>query len=151
MNTRNLTHTAISLTLVIISFMLFRGSTNVFNAVTVPLIFYLNYKKFEFKHFFTLVLLSFIIALLFFFQQFFFIFFYALMAVFIKLLLQYNYHRLIKIIILTVVFGIGFYITLTLTDTILGTALREVLASVAAGNIYFLIFLYTVTSLFVSI
>jgi len=151
MDTRNLTHTAISLTLVIISFLLFRGSTNVFNAVIVPLIFYLNYKKFEFKNFFTLVLLSFIIALLFFFQQLFFIFFYAIMAAFIKLLLQYNYQKLIKIIILTLVFGMGFYTTLTLTDTILGTALREVLASVAAGNIYFLILLYTATSLFVSI
>lgn len=151
MNTRNLTNTAISLTLIIISFMLFRGSTNVFNAVTIPLIFYLNYKKFEFKSFFTLVLLSFIISILFFFQQLFFIFFYALMAVFIKYLLQYNYHKLLKTIILSLSFGIGFYTTLTLTDTILGTALRKVLASTAAGNIYLLILLYTVTSLFVSI
>lgn len=151
MQTKKLTHTAISLTLIIISFMLFRGSTNIFNAVIVPLVFYLNFDKFDFKYFSTLVLISFIIAVLFFFQQLFFIFFYALMAVFIKYLLQYNYHQLFKIIILSFGFGIGFYTTLTLTDTILGTALRKVLASVAAGNVYFLILLYTVTSLFVSI
>jgi len=150
MKTRNLTHTSISLTLIIISFMLFRGSTNIFNAVIIPLIFYLNYNKFDFKYYVTLVLLSFIIALLFFFQQLFFIFLYALMAVFIKYLFQYNYPKLIKIIILGLAFGIGFYTTLTLTDTILGTALRDVLASVAAGNIFFLVLLYTVTSVFVS-
>lgn len=151
MNTRKLTNTAISLTLIIISFMLFRGSTNIFNAVTIPLIFHLNFSNFDFKTFSTLVLLSFIIAVLFFFQQLFFIFFYALIAVFIKYLLQYNYHKLLKIIILSFAFGIGFYTTLTLTDTILGTALRDVLAAVAAGNLFFLILLYTVTSLFVAI
>jgi hypothetical protein len=115
------------------------------------LVFYLNFDKFDFKYFSTLILISFIIAVLFFFQQLFFIFLYALMAVFIKYLLQNNYHQLLKIIILSFGFGIGFYATLTLTDTILGTALRKVLASVAAGNIYLLILLYTVTSLFVSI
>jgi len=151
MQTKKLTHTAISLTLIIISFMLFRGSTNIFNAVIVPLVFYLNFDKFDFKYFSTLILISLIIAVLFFFQQLFFIFLYALMAVFIKYLLQNNYHQLLKIIILSFGFGIGFYATLTLTDTILGTALRKVLASVAAGNIYLLILLYTVTSLFVSI
>ncbi len=151
MNTKKLTNTAISLTLIIISFMLFRGSTNIFNAITIPLIFHLNFNRFDFKTFSTLVLLSFLIALLFFFQQLFFIFFYALMAVFIKYLLQSDHYKLIKIFILSLAFGAGFYTTLTLTDTILGTALRKVLASVAAGNIFFLILLYTVTSLFVAV
>lgn len=151
MQTQRLTHTAVSLTLIIISFMLFRGSSNFLNAVTIPLVFYLNFSKFDFKYFSTLVLLSFIISILFFFQQLIFIFFYALMALFIKYLLQYNYHQFIKIIILSLGFGIGFYTTLTLTDVLLGTALRNILVSVAAGNIFFLILIYTLVSLFASI
>lgn len=151
MKTRELTHTAISLSLITISFILFKGTTNVFNAVTIPTIFYLNYSKFSFREYSTLVLLAFITALLFFFQQLFFIFFYALMAVLIKRILAQNYSKMLSFLILTSGFGGGFYITLTLTDTILGTALRNVLASVAAGNIFFLILVYTVTSLFVSI
>ena len=150
MKTRELTHTAISLSLITISFILFKGTTNVFNAVTVPTILYLNYSKFSLREYTTLVLLNFIMALLFFFQQLFFIFFYAVMAVLIKRILRQNYSKFFSFLILAVGFGGGFYFTLTLTDTILGTALRNVLASVAAGNPILLILLYSFTSSFVA-
>lgn len=150
MKTRELTHTAVSLSLIIISFILFKGSTNIFNAVIVPTIFYLNYSKFSLKEFFTLILLSIIMAVLFFFQQLIFIFFYALIAVIIKKILAKSYSRVINFLILSTGFGAGFYITLTLTDIILGTALRNVLASVAAGNPTLLFLLYSFTSIFVA-
>ncbi|PUU87737.1 MAG: hypothetical protein CI947_2116, partial [Halanaerobium sp.] len=53
MKTRELTHTAISLSLITISFILFKGTTNVFNAVTVPTILYLNYSKFSLREYTT--------------------------------------------------------------------------------------------------
>lgn len=151
LRTREITHTALSLSLVMISFILFKGSTNVFNAVIVPTVFYINYSKFSLREFFTLILLTMTAALLFFFQQLFFILFYAVLAVFLKHLLENSYHKIIKVIILSAGFLTGFYITLSLTDMILGTALRKVLASAAAGNLTLIILLYSLTAVFVAV
>lgn len=65
MKSKNISHTAFSLALIFISFMLFRGSTNIVNAVVVPIIFYLNYIKFSWKEYITLILMTLFFSILF--------------------------------------------------------------------------------------
>lgn len=151
MKIKNLTHTAISLALIFISFLIFRGSSNIINAVTVPLILYLNYKKFSLKEYVTLVLMTLIFSLLFFFQQLFFIILYALLGIFLSKLFKSNYSFFFRMVSLTFVFFIGFFGTLNITDFILGTALQQMLLSLMGGNIFFLILFYLFNSIIISL
>lgn len=151
MKIKNLTHTAISLALIFISFLIFRGSSNIINAVTVPLILYLNYKKFSLKEYVTLILMTLIFSLLFFFQQLFFIILYALLGIFLSKLFKSNYSFFFRMVSLTFVFFIGFFGTLNITDFILGTALQQMLLSLMGGNIFFLILFYLFNSIIISL
>lgn len=150
MKIKNLSHTAFSLALIFISFMLFRGSTNIVNAVVVPTILYLNYIKFSWKEYLTLILMTLVFSILFFFQQIFFIFLYALLGIVMAKLFHGDYKKIFKIIFLTKIFAIGFFVTLNLTDLILGTALQPMLLSMMGGKILYLILFYLLNSLLVS-
>ena len=150
MKIKNLTHTAISLTLIFISFILFRGSSNIVNAVTVPLVLYFNYIKFNWREYLTLILMTLIFSFLFFFQQIFFILLYALLGIFMAKLFQSDYNRYLRIIILALIFFVGFFVTLNITDFVLGTALQQMLLSLMGGNITFLVLFYLLNSFIVS-
>lgn len=151
MDNNSLTHSAISISLVLVSFILFRGAANIVNSITVPIIFYLNYAKFDLKKYLLMILTVFILSFLFFFQQLFFIIFYAIMGG----ILYHSFNKEINFIIRTILFAItfliGFIITITTTDIIIGTALRAALAAVVAGSKIGLIFLYLMTSVLVAV
>ncbi|MGM0499681.1 MAG: hypothetical protein ACQERL_05690 [Bacillota bacterium] len=151
MQIKNLSHTAFSLALIFISFMLFRGSTNIVNAVVVPTVFYLTYIKFSWKEYLTLILMTLIFSILFFFQQIFFIFLYALLGIVLVKLFHGDYKNYFKIIILTKIFALGFFVTLNLTDFILGTALQPMFFSMMGDKLLYLILFYIVNSLLVSL
>lgn len=151
MKIKNLSHTAFSLALIFISFMLFRGSTNIVNAVTVPTIMYLNYIKFSLKEYLALIIITLAFSILFFFQQIFFIFLYALLGIVMAKLFHGDHKKLFKIIFLTKIFALGFFLTLNLTDLILGTALQPMLLSMMGSNVLFLVLFYLVNSLLVSL
>lgn len=150
MKSKNISHTAFSLALIFISFMLFRGSTNIVNAVVVPIIFYLNYIKFSWKEYITLILMTLFFSILFYFQQIFFIFLYALLAIIMKKIFKNNYNRYLKIIILTLIFFLGFSVTLNITDFILGTELQQMFLSIVGNKIEFLVLFYLIDSIIVS-
>lgn len=151
MRIKHLTHTAISLALIFISFMLFRGSTNLVNAITVPLVLYINYKKFSIREYITLVLMTLIFSFLFFFQQLFFIFLYAFLGIFMAKIFQKNYGFYYRTAVFTLIFSLGFSITLNLTDLVLGTALQQMLFSIMSQNISLMILFYLFNSLIVSL
>lgn len=148
---KNLSHTAFSLALIFISFMLFRGSTNIVNAVVVPTIMYLNYIRFSWKEYLSLIIMTLVFSILFFFQQIFFVFLYAFLGLVMVKLFSGNYKRHFKIIFFTKVFAIGFFITLNLTDFILGTTLQPTLLAMMGGKISFLILFYLINALLISI
>ena len=151
MDNNSLTHSAISISLVLVSFILFRGAANIVNSITVPIIFYLNYAKFDLKKYLLMILTVFILSFLFFFQQLFFIIFYAILGG----VLYHSFKKKINFIVRTIIFSItfllGFVITINITDIVIGTALRQALAAAAAGSEIGLVFLYLMTSVLVAV
>jgi len=151
MDNNSLTHSAISISLVMVSFLLFRGAANIVNSITVPIIFYLNYAKFDLKKYLLMILTVFILSFLFFFQQLFFIIFYAILGGVLYHSFTKEINFIIRTILFVITFLIGFIITITITDIIIGTALRDALAAVVAGSKIGLVFLYLMTSIFVAV
>ena len=151
MNNKSLTHSAISISLVLVSFMLFKGAANIINSIIVPIIFYINYAKFKLKDYLLMILAVFILSFLFFFKQLFFIIFYAILAWFLYYSFEKKINFLLRTIIFAAAFLFGFVTTINITDMVIGTALQKALASAAAGSNLGLILLYVVTSILIAV
>ncbi|MGM0437837.1 MAG: hypothetical protein ACQEQD_06165 [Bacillota bacterium] len=151
MNNNSLTHLAISISLVLVSFIFFRGAANIANSIVVPIIFYINYAKFDLKEYLIMILAVFIFSFLFFFQQLFFIIFYAILGWVLYHIFKKEINFIVRTLIFSITFLIGFVITINITDIVIGTALRKALAAVVAGSQIGVIFLYIMTSILVAV
>lgn len=67
-----------------------------------------------------------------------------------KKIFKNNYNRYLKIIILTLIFFLGFSVTLNITDFILGTELQQMFLSIVGNKIEFLVLFYLIDSIIVS-
>lgn len=151
MRINNLTLAALSLALVFVFFMLFKGVTNILNSVFVPLVFYINISRFKWKEYIALVTAVLILTFLFFFQQIFFVLFYALLGWVLYKLFKRKKGFLLNTTILTIVNFIGFIIIINITDLILGTAITKALLSISGGTQLGLLIVFFLEALFVAL
>lgn len=134
MRINNLTLAALSLALVFVFFMLFRGATNILNSIFVPLVFFINISKFKWKEYILLITAVLILTFLFFFQQIFFVLFYALLGWVLYKLFKKKKGFILNTGLITIVNFVGFIIMFKLTDLLLGTAITKVLLSIGGGT-----------------
>ncbi|MFO7814326.1 MAG: hypothetical protein R6V14_01075 [Halanaerobiales bacterium] len=151
MRIKNLTQAALSLTLIFIFFMLFKGTTNILNSIFVPLVLYINISKFKRKEYIALVTAVLILTFLFFFQQIFFILFYALLGWVLHELFKRKRGFLLKTTVLTIVNFTGFIIIINITDLLLGTTITKALLSIGGGTQLGLVIVFFLEALFVAL
>lgn len=151
MRINNLTLAALSLALVFVFFMLFKGVTNILNSIFVPLVFYINISKFKWKEYIALITAVLILTFLFFFQQIFFVLFYALLGWVLYKLFKRKKGFLLNTTVLTIVNFIGFIIIINITDLLLGTAITKTLLSISGGTQLGLLIVFLLEALFVAL
>jgi len=150
MRIKNLTLAALSLALIFVFFMIFKGVTNILNSIFVPLVFYINISKFKWKEYIVLVTAVMILTFLFFFQQIFFVLFYAILGWVLYKLFERKKGFLLNTTILTIVNFIGFIIIINITDLFLGTAIRKALLAISGGTQLGLLTVFLLEALFVA-
>lgn len=127
---------ALTIALIVVFFLFFKGVTNIINAFLVPLtlfIFSINKRNSE-----TILLYFavFIICALFFNLQVFFIVFYCLIAVLLKILLTKKITTLLSAAILSIANAVSFWVAIRLTDYIFLTQMGNIMLKLFNGNIY---------------
>ena len=151
MKTRNITHAALSLTLIFIFFLLFRGVSNILNSILIPVVLYFNISRFTWKEFLAVVLTMLIISFLFFIQQIFFFLLYVLLAIILFQLMNKRSRFLTKISLLTAGAGIGFLLSINLTDILLGTNIKKALLAITQGSQIMFLSLIVMEAIIVSL
>ena len=132
-NTKSITRGALAIALIVVSFSIFKGVTNIFNAFLVPIALHLGTlgtKRVEKAAVFGLV---FLLCFLFFKLQMFFLLIYFFVAVLLSLLLKYR--TWISVSFLTIANSIGFFVGILLTDLLLSTHMFALLMGVLGNNV----------------
>ena len=132
MRTEKLARGALTLAVITISFMLFRGSTSLLNSIIVPLALYIILYDFTPGEFLTTFIAGLFLVALFFGTQIFFMMIYGLLAFLLLVLAQKGIF--LRIGLLSSGAVISFIIAIHLTDLILGTAIQQALTSLAGGS-----------------
>jgi len=131
-----ITRGAMTMALIFISFLLFKGVTNILNAFIVPLVLYLCCINQKEKQIFTLYLAVIIFVVLFFKIQLFFIIFYCCIAFILTQLRKKNINTLLSTLTLTLAISFSFWIGIMLTDYFFLTRMNEIIINVMKGNIF---------------
>lgn len=132
MRTDKLARGAISLTVIIVSLMLFRGTTSIFSSFIIPLALYIFLKDFSPGEQLTTVLAAFILVAIFFNTQLFFMVAYGLLAFLLSVVA--GKRLVLKIVLLSLGAAVSFIVAIQLTDLVLGTAIQQALTSLAVGS-----------------
>ncbi|MBF8436157.1 hypothetical protein I0Q91_03620 [Halanaerobiaceae bacterium Z-7014] len=132
MGTSKLARSALTLTLIIVSFLLFRGTISIFSSFIVPLALYIFSKDFSLVEQLTTTLAALILVTIFFSTQAFFMIAYGLLAFLLSV--TANKSMFLKILLLSLGAAVSFIIAIQLTDLILGTAIQQALTSLAGGS-----------------
>jgi len=131
-----ITRGAMTMALIFISFLLFKGVTNILNAFIVPQVLYLCCINQKEKQIFTLYLAVIIFVVLFFKIQLFFIIFYCCIAFILTQLRKKNINTLLSTLTLTLAISFSFWIGIILTDYFFLTRMNEIIINVMKGNIF---------------
>ena len=149
MKTNNITQSALSLALIVICFLLFRGVTNILNSILVPLVLYLNIRGQSWKVYITTMLGLVLLSILFFKHQIIFSILYGILALLLLKTIKGKKPFLIKVSILSIGAWVGFITAILVTDFILGTKIMTALLSIAGGLYAGVIVLIAVEALIV--
>ena len=133
MKLNNITYSAISLALIFVFFMTFRGALNIFNSILVPLVLYITMRKYSPKEMIATFLAMIFLSGLFFLQQLFFAVLYGILAVLLMKVIQNTMSNFIRILILSLGAFVGFIVVISLTDFVIGTQIMTALLSIAGG------------------
>lgn len=126
---------ALTIALIFVSFLLFRGATNILNAFFVPLVLYfysMGKKAWE------IIAVDGVLILfcVFFFQmQIVFIVVYCLIAYFLKLLNDISVHPALASLLLTIGVSLSFWAGIILTDLFFGTRVNTIMMDLLHGNV----------------
>ncbi len=134
MHVQKLTKSAIFLALIVVSFLLFRGTTNIFNAVIVPLLISITIKDMKIKEGLTFIAAIILLGFMFFRFQIFFIILYALLAVMLLYTKKNNYRFSTKALFFSATSAVGFFIVIRMTDLVLGSPIERALIAISGGS-----------------
>ncbi len=136
MKTVEVTRAGIVLTLVMVFYALFKGTSNILNALLVPLLLYTAISSFSLKGrivlFFALIFLSAIINV----WQIFFSLVYFLLAVLINLTTVWQWKLPLRIALVSVVVFISYLFSIRLTDLVFGTRIETIMLQFVGGNYF---------------
>ncbi len=132
MNAEKLARGALTLTVIAISLIIFRGSISIFNSIVIPLALYLILYDFSPGEFLTAFFAAFFLVALFFSTQVFFMVSYGLLAFLLSAFAERGIF--LRIVILSLGAAVSFLIAIWLTDLILGTAIQRALTALAGGS-----------------
>lgn len=132
MKAEKLARSGITLTIIIISFILFRGSTSLLGSLIIPLAIYINLYDFSSGEYLTTITAATILVAIFFWTQVLFMIIYGILAYMLSILAEKK--LLLRMILLSLTAALSFMIAIYLTDLLLGTAIQQALTSLMGGN-----------------
>lgn len=135
MKTKTITRAAMALTLIFICFSIFKGTTNILNALFIPLILYFGLFKLSSREFIAVTIATMLFCFIFFKVQIIFVLAYCSLALLLIWLNNKSYGWLLAVALLTVAISVSFFIALTMTDFIFGTQINILLIRMLGGNI----------------
>ena len=131
-----ITQGAIGIALIFVYFSLFKGPTNIINALLIPITLFLISIKQKKKDIFILYSAVFIFCLLFFNLQSFFIIFYCCISFLLIKIREKKVGIALAALILTIAVSFSFLIAMFLTDYFLGTQMIGIIMGVLKGNFF---------------
>jgi len=135
-NVKTITRGALSIALICVFFTIFRGPTNIINALLVPLTLYMSVINQKAKD--TAVIFStlFLVCFILFKVQMIFTFFYCILALMLRLFQNKKVPNLIAGIIMTISISLSFWISIIFTDYIFLTHISDIMLRMAHGNYF---------------
>lgn len=115
-------------------FTIFKGTTNILNAVLVPLILYVYMSIEQGKAAYIMLSALLLICLIFFKQQIIFVFFYIIVSRLLILFAKHKVHAVKKVVILTMISFICLNIAIKLTDYIFMSNIERILIRLTQNN-----------------
>lgn len=140
MRTAKLARGALTLSVIVVSFIFFRGTTSILNSIVVPLALYIFLGDFNIREWVTTLLAALILVAIFFGTQIIFMGAYGLLAFLLSAVSGKK--MLLRTIMLTSGAVVSFITAIYLTDLFLGTSIQQALTSLVGGdqlNFYFLV------------
>ncbi|KAF0091473.1 MAG: hypothetical protein FD141_1262 [Fusobacteria bacterium] len=141
----------LALAIVYILFLLFKGPTNILNALFVPLTLLIFSFKSNFKErmvFYGTVILF---TALFFSVQVFFVIAYCFIAAILRVILVNKFRALGSLLLLTLSVGFLFYLGIVLTDLVFLTRINSIMMNVLNNNVFVYAMVIIVEAGFVSV
>ena len=135
MRTRALVEAALLFGLALVSFMLFRGTTNFLNALTVPMVLYVQQGRWGGRGLFLLFAALFIGVLFFFRFQLFFIGAYFGLAVLLRWTRIWQWSEGLRFLAMSGAAAALFVLALLLTDWVFGLMVLPMLLNLSGGNL----------------
>lgn len=127
---------ALTIALIVVFFLFFKGVTNIINAFLVPLTLFIYSINKRNSETILLYFAVFIICALFFNLQVFFIVFYCLIAVLLKILLTKKINTLLSAAILSIANAVSFWVAIRLTDYIFLTQMGNIMLKLFNDSLY---------------
>lgn len=135
MKTKTITRAAMSLTLIFICFSIFKGTTNILNALFIPLILYFSLFQLSSREFIAVTIAAILFCFIFFKVQIIFVLAYCSLALLLVWLNNKSCGWLLAVALLTVAISVSFFMALIMTDFIFGTQINFMLIRMLGGNI----------------
>jgi hypothetical protein len=141
MKTADMIRGALSLTVIVISLFLFKGTTNLINAIIIPVTLYINLRGWQPRQVASVFAAFLLLCAILFNYQIIFASIYCLITSVYLILNARKVNLLVTAIVLTLIATVCFAIGIKLTDLIFMTQIETLLLKVLHGNllVYYLI------------
>src|SRR6056297_325588 len=133
MKAEKLARSGITLSIIILSFILFRGSSSLLGSLIIPLAVYINLYDFSLGEFLLTITAATILVAIFFSTQVLFMIVYGFLAYMLSTLVDKNLFMRMSVLSLTA--ALSFFIAIYLTDLFLGTTIQHALTSLMGGTL----------------
>ena len=130
-----ITRGALTIALICVFFTLFKGVTNIFNALLIPLTLYLSVLNLRKREIFLIYSALALICFIFFKVQLIFVFFYCLIGLLLCLLHRKKIPFFPSFLFLTVAIGMSFWLSILLTDYLFLTHMNDIMMKALKGSI----------------
>ena len=135
MKTKTITRAAMTLTLIFICFSIFKGTTNILNALFIPLVLYFGLYKLRSREFIAVTIATMLFCFIFFKVQIIFVLAYCIIALLLMGLNKKSFGWLLAVALLMVAISVSFFMALIMTDFIFGTQINILLIRMLGGNL----------------
>lgn len=142
MNVKTITQGALAISLIYIFFIIFKGPTNIINALLVPLTLYFSLMNQNIKGIIGVFSVLFLVCFLFFKVQIIFLFFYCAIALLLLILQKKKVPTFLSAVVLTGALSLSFWISIIMTDLIFLTHMSDIMLNIFKGN--YLIFVMVI-------